>query len=118
MRLTICEEARDLPSRKAIGRLDKAMFGKSNVPNHWIAKITAFDRTFGFKREFVRKVVDYSQANSKATRRVYQYWHLVDGYYEAVLGRNYERCFFRVLNGQRIDCEKGDVEEWLNSISE
>lgn len=107
MRATIAQEYRNYRNHQALRSFDKS------APTYWVAKITG--RTYrGFHREFIKPVVDYAKANSKLSRGVYYYWHLDDGVYDAVLGRNYDRQFLRVKDGQWQQCTKDEVVAWLN----
>jgi hypothetical protein len=48
----------------------------------WIARLIGLDETYGFKREFVRGQIDYSQSNQIGSRGVYIYYPLKEGLYE------------------------------------
>lgn len=70
----------------------------------WVARITGPDPKFGFCREFVSGIADYSRSNRPGTRGVYYHFELSDGVYEVKGGTSWasagERWFVRVADGK------------------
>jgi len=69
----------------------------------WVALIQGRDPKYGFAREFLTGVRDYSRANSVGSRGIVTVWTLGDGLYEISLPQSWsrtERFFARVVDGQ------------------
>jgi hypothetical protein len=82
----------------------------------WVARLRGLDEKYGFAREFVVGMRDYSLANSIGSRGVYEYFALEDGIYEVnecvKLGHS-RRYFIRVESTQIIEISREEVEECL-----
>jgi len=76
----------------------------------WVAKIGT-----GMKRKFLRPAVDYSKANSKATRGTFKYYWLEEGgIYEVskpISWKQTERFFCRVEGGKIVKITKEEVSK-------
>ncbi len=65
----------------------------------WVARIVGMDEVYGFKRQFIRGMLDYGQANSTGSRGIFEYFVLKPGIYEVsqpVTWKYYRRYFCRV----------------------
>jgi hypothetical protein len=111
MKTTVSAEFRNWRRMKAIRQFDRS------APTYWMAKITGFTSA-SFAREFIKPVVDFSQANSVESRGVYYYWHLDDGLYEGVFCRNFQRQFIIVSGGCVEYIDKDRAQAWLNDYLE
>lgn len=69
---------RRLPLRKEI---DIIRYGRKSL-RPWVARLTGLDDRYGFKREFLTGMRDWSLANSTGSRGVYEYFALTPGIYE------------------------------------
>ena len=70
-------------------------------PHPWVAHLTGLHKRFGFSREFVKGVYDYTYARKSGGRGIYIYYSLMPGYYEIYRPvswneRSDERFFCRV----------------------
>ena len=78
----------------------------------WVARVTGLDDRFGFAREFIIGMRDYSQANSIGSFGVYEYFALTPGIYEVnesvELGKT-RRYFVRVQNGEIVEISANEV---------
>lgn len=110
MRTTIKQEFRNYRNHQALRSFDR------KAPTMWVAKITGINFR-GLTLDFIKPVVDFANANSKLSRGVFYYWHLEAGFYDSVLGSNFDRKFLKVENGQYRECSKDEVMEWLNDLS-
>lgn len=91
-------------------------------PHPWVARITGEDAQFGFARDFLRPVYDYTHATRKG-KNTYAYYHMPPGLYELyypVSWRHDTRYFARVdKTGTIHTITREDVVECLkNTISE
>lgn len=83
----------------------------------WVARITGFHNKYGFTREFIVGMRDYSDANSIGSRGVYEYFALEPGLYEVNecvklgLARRY---FIRVENTEITEISRKEVLQCLN----
>lgn len=68
----------------------------------WIAKICGEDEKFGFKRDFVKCIKDYSRSNSVGSRGVYAVYDLEPGIYDSY-GHRCGRRYFRVTGNLNIE---------------
>jgi len=80
----------------------------------WVAQIIGKDWQFGFRRNFLRGNIDYSQASGTGKRGVYLWFILEDGMvYEVehhVSWKNQRRYFCTVKEGQVIEISKAEVD--------
>jgi hypothetical protein len=111
MKSTIEAEFRNWRRMKAIRQFD------GSAPTYWIAKLVGFTAN-SFKREFIKPVIDFSQANSVESRGVHYYWHVDDGLYEGVFCRNFERQFFIADSGKIEYIDKDSAKIWLSDYLE
>ena len=91
------------------------MMGRDRI-RPWVARVTGFDKKYGFKREFQRGQRDYSKANSIGSRGVYEYFALSDGIYEVherLTWKRTRRYFVRVENAEIMEISCEEVERWL-----
>lgn len=82
----------------------------------WVARLTGLDSRYGFKREFVRGVKDYSEATGLGARGVYEYIVLREGVYEInerVSWNRARRYFIRVEESEIEEISKEEVVQWL-----
>jgi len=110
-RSTIRAEFRNYRNMRQLRQFDKS------TPTYWIAKIVGYTAS-GFKFEFVKPVVDYSQSNSKQSRGVFYYWHLADGVYCGVCDPNFARQYFLCESGVVTTIDKTRAEECINECLE
>ena len=94
----------------------------SSRPRPWVARLTGLDSTYGFAREFLRPVYDYTHATRKG-KNTMVYYHMAPGVYELyypVSWRHEERYFARVdEQGEIHRIERDEVIAWLpNATSE
>lgn len=90
-------------------------------PGPWVARITGPDARFGFKREFLNPLRDYSTArvtSRRQTKGVVLEWLLPpEGVYEIRLfegKRGVERRrFYRVEDGELVEVAREEVIEWI-----
>lgn len=92
-------------------------------PRPWVARLRGLDPRWGFQREFVRGVFDYTYARGKyGGRGIYVYWSLAPGCYEVyrpISWRSEERFFIRVANdGEWHKIPREEVERCLSDTSE
>jgi hypothetical protein len=88
-------------------------------PSYWVARITGFDPTYKYKREFLRGRKDYKYANSKGSRGVFVYYILESGNIYEVKKRSKNRFFCMVDDeGDIIHIDEDDVKQWINDHSE
>lgn len=88
-------------------------------PRPWVAHLTGLDEQFGFKREFIKGVYDYTHARKSGGRGIYVYWSLSPGLYEVyrpVSWKREERFFVRVdENGELCRLDRSEVMECLKN---
>jgi hypothetical protein len=92
-------------------------------PRPWVARLNGLDERWGFKREFVKGVHDYSYARRTGSRGIYLYFALAPGFYEiyrAISWKHDERYFIQVDGqGNWRKVNKEEVVECLkNTVSE
>jgi len=78
----------------------------------WVARIRGICKQYGFKREFVKPVVDIRKSNSVGSRGIYYFYFLNDGIYEVkspISWKYSDRYFCKVLNGKIERLTKEDV---------
>lgn len=86
----------------------------------WVARLTGLDERFGFRRDFVRGVYDYTRANGKrGGRGIYIYYALPPGLYEVyrpISWKHHERFFICVDDqGDIIRVTREEVEACLKN---
>lgn len=104
-----------------IGCTDHAQLRALNIKpankKPWIAKITGLSSNFGFQREFLKPLTDYSEANSKGSRGIYLYFHLLEGVvydvFEHLTWKKERRRYIVNVNGQLNELTKEEVVEYL-----
>lgn len=79
----------------------------------WVARITGLDQKFGFAREFISGIKDYSRANKPRTRGVYTSYTLDEGsFYEInsphAWGKTH-RYFARIENGKILKIDAAEL---------
>ena len=82
----------------------------------WVARIIGIDQRFGWKREFMKPMLDYSGANSRWTRGIIARYLLRPGIYdvfERTSWHHSERYFCRVGDGQIEKIPESAVREAL-----
>jgi len=83
----------------------------------WVARITGFHNQYGFVREFVTGMRDYTHANSIGSRGIYEYFALSPGIYEVnecvKLGKN-RRYFIRVQDATITEIDRDEVLQCLS----
>ncbi len=97
-----------LPTRRMI---DVIRYGRREL-RPWVARLVGLDKRFGFKREFITGMRDYSLANGDGSRGVYEYWALPDGLYEineCVKWGQARRRFIRVVGDKMRDISKEEA---------
>lgn len=86
------------------------------LPRPWLAKIVAVCDVYGFEREFLKPVPDYSHGQHHHTRGVYWYWFVDDGVYQLdkpISWKHRERVFLRACGGEVAEITKDEVMECL-----
>lgn len=87
----------------------------------WVARIVGRDEHYGYARQFITGMRDYTDANPIGSRGIFEYFALTDGVYEVnetmALGRA-RRHFIRVNEGAIAEISKEKVERWINTTSE
>lgn len=104
-------EAREIPRMERYAE----MMGRDKT-RPWVARITGFDKKYGFKREFQRGQRDYSKANSIGSRGVYEYFALKSGIYEVherPTWKRTRRYFIRVEGAEIMEVSHEEVEGCL-----
>lgn len=93
----------------------------STHPRPWVAQICGLDDKWGYQREFMRGVYDYTRTNNVGSRGTRIYYHLPPGIYEVdrpVTWRRRERFFCRVdNNGDIHKLTREEVDECLKSAT-
>lgn len=111
MRSTISAEFRNWRTMKQLRAFDKT------TPTYWLARLVGF-RGSTFERQFVKPVIDFSEANSKLSRYVMYYWHIEPGLYEGVFNPNFDRQWVIADHGDVQFIEKHEAERWLSDFLE
>lgn len=87
------------------------VIGTMNKP--WIAIIRGKDDKYGYNREFLNGIRDYSNANSKKTRGVMVNYTLESGYiYEINSPESWnrtDRYFAKVVNGEIVRLDANEI---------
>lgn len=90
-------------------------------PKPWVAHLTGLDSHFGFAREFVRGVYDYTYATKSGLHGVYLYFAIPPGLYEVywpISWKHEYRGFRRVDEfGNVHDIEREEVIECLKNVA-
>lgn len=93
-------------------------------PRPWVAEITGTHPTWRWDRKFLPARVDYTHANSRATRGVWFWWTLESGHvYEARYRTSWasgqHRRYITVddIGGDIIDLSEEEVTAWLSDCS-
>jgi len=71
----------------------------------WVARLLGLDPHWGFRRQFLRGIRDYSRGQEHHTRGVYLYFALPPGLYEVyrpTSWRHSERYFVRITDDGRL----------------
>lgn len=93
-------------------------FFKTPSSKPWVAKITGLSDKFGFQREFVKGVADYSQSSGNGNRGVNFRFVIEEGpIYERFYKRSWkssEREFFKFCEGNEKILSKDEVLECLS----
>lgn len=88
-------------------------------PQPWAAHLFGLDKRWGFRRQFITGVRDYSYGQEHHTRGVYLYFNLPPGLYEvfrSISWRHEERYFFQIDdNGDLYRMSKDNVESCLKN---
>lgn len=89
----------------------------------WVAEITGFDPKYKYARNFLKRKLDYSRANSKGSRGVYAEYILESGkIYEVKEQTSWKKVYryFCTVNndGEIVILNESEVIEWLKSRSE
>ena len=87
----------------------------------WVARIDGFDSYYGYKRQFMPYVTDYSRCNSTGSRGVMHYYCLDDGIYEVserISWKRTRRYFILAFNGEYEKVEREEVDRWLKNYWE
>lgn len=82
----------------------------------WVARLTGLDNRFGFQREFLVGMRDYSRADARCFRGIFEYFSLFPGVYEineCIKPGQARRYFVRVEDAQIIEIGKEEVGHWL-----
>lgn len=88
----------------------------------WVARITGYDERYGYKRDFLRGQVNFTNTNSNLSRGVYIEYFLDPGLYEVnepVSWKNDIRYFARSTSGKIEKISKTElnrsigVDTWL-----
>ena len=92
-------------------------------PSGGVAEITGFDPKYKYARNFLKRKLDYSRANSKGSRGVFAEYILESGkIYEVkqqISWKKVDRYFCTVTNDGDIErLDEKEVIEWLKSRSE
>lgn len=92
-------------------------------PDPWVARITDHDERFGYKRNFVNGIDDYTYASTSGARGIWRYFALRPSVYEIneIVSWRYSRRYFVIVdnNGDWFEVEQSEVDEWLkNNTSE
>lgn len=89
-------------------------------PKPWVAKITALHQQYGFAREFMKPVRDYTYA-AKSGKGTVMYWFVPPGIYEVYYPTSWKherRYFVQVTDeGDVIEINHEDVLSHLNGES-
>lgn len=89
-------------------------------PRPWVARLTALDDRWQFKREFIKGVYDYTYARSTGSRGIYLYFALAPGCYEVyrvISWKHEERYFCQVTkDGDMRRIDRQEVIECLKSM--
>ena len=102
----------------AVPGLGTMTFGKDPF-SKWVAKITGFDPKYKYAREFLRYKKDYTRANNKGSRGVYQCYLLESGFVYEVKGKKGHRWFCEVDDEGNINEITGkEVDQWIKNHSE
>lgn len=90
-------------------------------PRPWVARLNGVDPHWGFQREFVKGVYDYSYSSKGTGKNTYIYYHLAPGLYELyypISWKHDERYFARVSDDGEIErITKDEVIECLKNAS-
>jgi hypothetical protein len=104
-----------------VWRAELIKFGgiRQSRPTPWVARITASDKRWKYKREFINPIYDYSNASNSGKGTVL-YFALAPGVYEVYYPVNIRwdvQKFIKVLdNGDIEDIGEDEVNEWLKTI--
>jgi hypothetical protein len=85
----------------------------------WVARLTGFDDTYGFAREFVHPQTDYNGASGTGGRGIMLHYALTDGIYEVnerTSWKHVRRYFIRARGGQINEIGREEVLQCLNAF--
>ena len=93
--------------------LDEGKKNHFNWPSPvWVSEILGFCDKFKYKRMFLKKKIDFSEANSKCSRYVYAYFLLDEGKLYEVRGDKIR--YFCISQNQKLTyLNEEQVNEWL-----
>jgi len=88
----------------------------------WVAEITGFDPKYKYARNFLKRKLNYSRANSVGSRGVFAEYILESGkIYEVKCKKswqNSERYFCTVnQDGDIVKLDESEIQEWLRNHS-
>lgn len=86
----------------------------------WVARITGHDPRYGYAREFLHPVYDYTRATTTGARGIYLMYGLRPGLYEVnerISWQNHRRWFARVEGLEMTKITREELEECLNDTS-
>lgn len=91
-------------------------------PNPWVARLAGLDARWGFQRQFIKAVYDYTYARGKrGGRGIYLYFAMPPGLYEVYYPTSWKhdrRYFARVDdNGDITEITRDEVMECLTSVT-
>lgn len=98
-----------------IERKRSTPWSRREFPAPWVARILGRDPAYGYRREFLRPVVDYSEM----PHRLFFYYVLAPGLYEVfrVVSNREDRRYFTFANddGTLTDYTMEEVEAWIKN---
>ena len=86
----------------------------------WVARITGFDSRFGYHREFIDGVRDYTQSTSTGARGIFIYYALRPGLYEVnerISWHRSRRYFCRIEDTDIQEVSENEVLECLRNAT-
>lgn len=86
-------------------------------PRPWVAQLKGFDDYYGYEREFIKPVYDYSYS-AKTGKGAMLYFFLPDGLYEVfapISWKHEERYFCRAYNGKIERITKEELDQCLKN---
>lgn len=93
--------------------------GRMAKPLSWVARLTGYSPRFGFRREFLWGIRDYSYGQDHHSRGVYFYWFLPPGVYDTyrhISWKHDERQYIRIDDRGCIhEITKEEADSWLKN---